>query len=89
METLQENRIEQLKPRQDAIARMIALGATDKEISESLSVSPYTVRAEINAIHKILHTKNRAHIAYFVGIHQGRQSLVGNNELFLDDASES
>ena len=80
MDTSQENYIYQLKERQDAIARMIALGATDKEISEALNISVFTVRSEINTIMETLNAKNRAHIAYFVGLRQGREWLPENDK---------
>ena len=86
IDTPQEDRIYQLKHRQDAIARMIALGATDKEISERLSVSTFTVRAEINTMMDILDAKNRAQIAFYVGLRQGREWLPEDHKDIPDRA---
>ena len=74
----EQNQIYQLEHQQYAIARMIALGATDQEIGEYLNISTYTVRSEINKIMDFLNADNRPHVAYLVGLRQGRESLPGN-----------
>jgi len=82
----QKNRIDQLKHRRNAIARMIALGATDKEISEHLNVSTFTVRADINKLMEELNAKNRAHVAYLVGLRQGRKWQMKRHKEIRDES---
>ena len=63
--------LSELTSRQLQIAVMLSQGATDRDIVEALNCSTYTVRAEIDKIMEKLGAKNRAHIAFFVGVQQG------------------
>ena len=66
-----ETPLSRLTQRQLAISVMLSQGATDRDIVETLNCSTYTVRAEIDKIMEKLAAKNRAHIAFFVGVQQG------------------
>lgn len=47
--------------RQEQVLRLIAEGMCDKEISQSMGLSPETVRDHAQLMTKVLGAKNRAH----------------------------
>jgi len=57
---------ERLSPREHQIALMVAKGATNKEIAESLVISEHTVKIHLGHILEKLNLRNRQQIAVYV-----------------------
>lgn len=53
----------QLTPRELDVARLVAIGATNQEISQKLFISESTVKTHINSIFNRLNLKNRSQLA--------------------------
>ena len=59
---------DKLSPRQVEILSMIAVGQTNKEISEKLYISPNTVKNHLYAIFKKINVTNRIHAALWAAV---------------------
>jgi DNA-binding CsgD family transcriptional regulator len=55
-----------LTPRKQEIARLIATGASNKEIANDLHISEATVKAQLTDIFRILHLSGRLQLALFL-----------------------
>jgi len=59
---------DKLSPRQVEILSMIAIGKTNKEISEKLYISPNTVKNHLYAIFKKINVTNRIHASLWAAV---------------------
>jgi len=59
---------DKLSPRQVEILSMIAIGKTNKEISEELYISPNTVKNHLYAIFKKINVSNRIHASLWAAV---------------------
>jgi DNA-binding NarL/FixJ family response regulator len=59
---------DKLSPRQVEILSMIAIGKTNKEISEELYISPNTVKNHLYAIFKKINVNNRIHASLWAAV---------------------
>jgi DNA-binding NarL/FixJ family response regulator len=57
---------EELSLREQEIARLIATGASNKEIANDLHISEATVKAQLTDIFRILHLSGRLQLAIFL-----------------------
>ena len=62
------NAADKLTPRQVEILSMIAVGQTNKEISEKLYISPNTVKNHLYVIFKKINVTNRIHAALWAAV---------------------
>lgn len=58
-----DTRLEQLTDREQEVLNLVAEGLSDKEISEALCISLYTVKSHVRNILSKLHVKNRREAA--------------------------
>ena len=49
------------------VARLVARGASNREVADWLSLSPKTVEAHLSRIYRKLGVRSRADVAYLVG----------------------
>ncbi len=57
------------------LARMIAGGASNRDIAEWFSISPKTVEAHLSRIYRKLDVRSRAGVAYLVGKDSARDHI--------------
>lgn len=60
-------RLADLTPGELRIARLVARGASNREVADWLSLSPKTVEAHLSRIYRKLNVQTRAGVAFLVG----------------------
>lgn len=71
-----------LTPREVDVARLVALGRTNQQIAQTLSISPHTVNFHLRQIFGKLSISSRAQIGYYIA-HQGIQDTPESETLRL------